>query len=181
VIPVPRATPHTVVPVPPATPHTVTPAPPATSSPTKLVLDANAASTYNPYNYPAQSFGDPARAIDGDNATAWTYTLDPTSAGKTAVGLVLDLKAPQKLRSVAVWTPSAGMTLELYGASGTLPLSIADPNWTHLATRRTLKAHERVPLKTQGRSFRYLLLWITHAPAGRATGTVGLSELSVFV
>ena len=33
-----------------------------------ILLDTNAASTYNPYAYPASNFGDPSLAIDGETA-----------------------------------------------------------------------------------------------------------------
>ncbi len=45
--------------------------------PEALVLDTNAASTYNPYNYPAAWFGDPSLTIDGDTTTGWTRTGQP--------------------------------------------------------------------------------------------------------
>ena len=37
-----------------------------------ILLDTNAASTYNPYNYPESEFGDPSLVIDGETGTAWT-------------------------------------------------------------------------------------------------------------
>ena len=44
-----------------------------------LLLDTNAASTYNPYAYPASDFGDPSLAIDGDVTTGWTAQVDPAA------------------------------------------------------------------------------------------------------
>ena len=67
------------------------------SNPTAILLDTNAASTYNPYNYPASSFGDPSLAIDGDTSTGWTAQVDPATAPKMAVGLLIDLKGAQKV------------------------------------------------------------------------------------
>ena len=40
--------------------------------PTPILLDTNAATTYNPSNYPESGFGDPGLAIDGEPSTAWT-------------------------------------------------------------------------------------------------------------
>ncbi len=37
--------------------------------PVAIVLDTNAAATYNPYDYPAGGFGDPSLTIDGDTST----------------------------------------------------------------------------------------------------------------
>lgn len=153
------------------------PAKPAPSGP--IVLDTNAASTYNPYNYAPSTFGDPALTVDGDATTAWTYQLDPAAGGKTAAGVVLDLKTPLRVRQIKLITRSPGMTAEFYGASGALPVSIIDPNWTHLATRRHLRSTQTVALKTAGRSFRYLLIWIAHAPSGHVKGAVDIAELTV--
>src|SRR5204863_1384001 len=45
-----------------------------------MLLDTNAASTYNPSSQPAGNFGDPRLAIDGDTSTGWTARVDPASA-----------------------------------------------------------------------------------------------------
>jgi hypothetical protein len=144
-----------------------------------ILLDPNAASTYNPYNLPDASFGDPSLAIDGDPTTAWTYTLDPSTAGKTAVGLMVDLKSPQLFGSLKIHVTTPGMAVEFYGANGDPPVSITDPAWTHLATRSHIKKQTSVSLKTAGKTFRRLLIWITHAPAGTTTGALGVAEVSV--
>jgi hypothetical protein len=174
-------TPPTVT-TPTSTGTTAPAATPGTTTAAKnaILLDTDAASTYNPYSLPTSSFADPAKAIDGDLTTSWTYQLDPTSAGKTLVGVAIDLKAPQAVRAIKITTPTPGMTVEFYGVTGSSePSSITDPAWLHLANRRAIKPSTSVILKTQGKSFRYLLVWITHAPSGVTAGTVGISEISV--
>ena len=155
---------------------TTTPTPSATSA--KILLDTDAASVYNPYGLPTTSFGDPAKAIDGDSKTSWTYQLDPATGGKTLFGLAIDLKSRQAVKSLEI-ADTPGMTVEFYGATGEQPVSITDPGWVHLANRRHIKASTSVDLRTQGKSYRYLLVWITNAPAGTTSGTLGISELSV--
>src|ERR1700722_18651977 len=99
-------------------------------APSPILLDTDAASVYNPYNYPASLFGDPGLAIDDEETTAWTAQVQATSAPKMAEGLLLDLKNPQKLGSVTVKTTTTGITVEVYGANGaTPPTSISDPAW----------------------------------------------------
>jgi hypothetical protein len=166
------------------TPTVTTTTPTVTTTPAssshEILLDTDAASTYNPYGLAASSFADPAKAIDGAPDTAWSYQLDPTTGGATLVGLSIDLKTPQPARAIKITTLSPGMTVELYGATGSSePASITAPGWVHLANRKAIKASTTVALKTQGKSFRYLLVWITHAPTGVSTGSVGISELSV--
>ncbi len=167
----------------PVKPKTTTTTP-ATSVPSatsaKILLDTDAATTYNPYSLPPGGFGDPAKAIDGDGQTTWTYQLDPSTAGKTLVGLAVNLKSKQTVRSITISTPSAGMTVEFYGATGSeLPVSITDPGWAHLATRTAISAQTTVKLRSAAKGVHYLLVWITHAPSGVTTGTLGVSELSV--
>jgi hypothetical protein len=175
----PTARPRVITPAPRTQPHT-TPAPVTGQTGRTILLDPNAANTYNPYSLPDASFGDPSLAIDGDPTTAWTYQLDPATQGKTAVGLVIDLKTPQAFKSSKLHVTSPGAAVEFYGANGTdLPVSITDPAWTHLANRRQIKARAAVTLKTAGKTFRWLLIWIAHAPANQTTGTVGVAEVSV--
>jgi hypothetical protein len=168
------------------TPTTTTPTTttPTTTTPTAtghvILLDTDAASTYNPYNLTASSFTDPANAIDGAPDTAWSYQLDPSTAGKTLVGLLIDMKTPQAARAIRITTLSPGMTVEFYGAVGSsAPAAVTDPGWVHLANRKAIKPSTEVVLQTGGKSFRYLLVWITHAPTGVTVGSVGISELSV--
>ncbi len=144
----------------------------------KILLDTDAASTYNPYSLAPGGFGDPAKAIDDDPSTSWTYQLDPSTGGKTLVGVAINLKSAQRVRSITL-SATPGMTVEFYGATGSEPVSITDPGWLHLASRRAITSSTTVTLKTGGRSLDYLLVWITHAPAGMTTGTLGISELSV--
>lgn len=179
--PVTTGTPKTTTKTPTKTVKTPSPTatnPTPTATQAKLLLDTDAASVYNPYALPTTSFGDPAKAIDGDPKTAWTYQLDPTTSGKTLFGLAIDLKSRQAIRSLEI-ADTAGMTVEFYGATGEQPVSITDPGWVHLANRRQIKAKTSVDLQTQGKSYRYLLVWITHAPTGTTTGSLGISELSV--
>jgi hypothetical protein len=162
-------------------PKTTTPTatvPTATSA--KILLDTDAATTYNPYSLPPGGFGDPAKAIDGDPQTTWTYQLDPTTAGKTLVGLAINLKSRQKVRSMTITTATPGVKVEFYGATESQePVSITDPGWLHLATRSSLKAQSTVRLNTAGKALDYLLVWITHAPSGVTGGAIGISELTV--
>jgi hypothetical protein len=157
------------------TPTTTTPA----AKSATILLDTDAAATYNPYGLPTASFSDPAKAIDGDTTTSWTYQLDPGTAGKTLFGLAINLKSKQKVRALDFATTTPGMTVEFYGATGAEPVSITDPAWIHLANRRQIKASTSISLKGGGKAFDYLLVWITHAPAGMTQGTLGVSELSV--
>jgi hypothetical protein len=155
--------------------------------PTALTLDTNAATTYNPYGYPASEFGDPSLAIDGDASTAWTALVNPTVAPKMAEGLVIDLKTAKRLSAVELITSTPGMSVQVYGANGkTLPASITNPAWVPLSSylvQQKKKTH--IKLRDSAKAFRFVTLWISKAPAASigtltAPGHVAVNELELF-
>ncbi len=152
-----------------------------------ILLDTNAASTYNPYGYPASQFGDPSLAIDGDTSTAWTAQVNPETAPKLAEGLLIDLKAKQKVAVLELITSTPGMTVQVYGANGhTAPASITDPAWIPLSAPKVVKKkHLRLSLRDAGKQFTFITLWISAAPqaaVGTAAepGHVDVNELELF-
>jgi hypothetical protein len=153
--------------------------------PSPILLDTNAASVYNPYSYPASLFGDPSLTIDGEAKTAWTAQVQPEKAPHMAEGLLLDLKSPHKLGTAAVKTSTTGATVEIYGANGAaLPASITDPAWARLVGLKVLKKKDTsFKLKTHGKKFRYVVLWLVKASAGSTAtkpGDVAINEFELF-
>lgn len=152
-----------------------------------ILLDPDAASTYNPYEYPASLFGDPSLAIDGDVSTAWTAQVNPTTAPKMAVGLLIDLKSKQKVSVAQLVTSTPGMTVQVYGTSGqTAPTSITAPAWIALTGPKVAKKkHLRLSLRDSKEAFTYITLWISKAPqsalgTAQAPGHVDVNELELF-
>jgi len=190
---IPKITPNVTVPLETKTTATTT-TPSSTSTggssseaPKAILLDTNAATTYNPYNYPASTFGDPSLAIDGDSSTGWTAQVDPATAPKMAEGLLIDLKAPQKLGALELITASPGLTVQVYGANGnTVPGSITDPAWVALSPSMVVKKrHQHITLRESKRAFRFVTLWISRAPESsvgtpQAPGHVTVDELELF-
>jgi len=155
--------------------------------PPAIVLDTDAAATYNPYGYPASEFGDPSLAIDGDPSTAWTAQVNPAVAPKLAEGLVIDLKTAQRLSSITLITATPGMSVQVYGANGhTLPSSITDSAWVELSPYRVVHKHNvHFKLRDSTKAFRFVTLWISKAPAAsvgtaQAPGHVSVNELELF-
>jgi hypothetical protein len=155
--------------------------------PTPILLDTNAATTYNPYNYPQAGFGDPALAIDGEPSTAWTAQVQPHSFPNMAEGLLIDLRQPAKLGKLELRTPTRGMTVQIYGANGAkAPSSITEPGWVLLSGSHTLKKTvTHLKLRTEGKAFRWLVVWLVKAPASAqgtptAPGRVALSEVALY-
>jgi hypothetical protein len=157
------------------------------NKPTAILLDTNAASTYNPYNYPATNFGDPSLAIDGEPSTGWTAQVEPSLAPRMAEGLLINLKAPQKVASLQLVTTTPGITVQVYGAHGsTVPNSITDPSWIHLTPSMVVKKHSvHITLKESTKAFTLITLWISKAPQSsvgtpQAPGHVSINELELF-
>ena len=152
-----------------------------------MVLDTNAATTYNPYGYAASGFGDASLAIDGDPATAWTAVVNPATAPKMAQGLLIDLKAKQKVAVLELITSTPGMTVQVYGANGhTVPASITDPAWVPLSALKVVKKkHLRLKLRDAKKAFTFITLWVSKAPASsigtpEAPGHVDINEVELF-
>lgn len=152
-----------------------------------ILLDTNAATTYNPYNYPASWFGDPSLTIDGDPSTAWTAQVNPATAPTLAEGLLINLKAKQKVAVLQLVTSTPGMTVQVYGANGhTVPASITAPAWVPLSAFKVAKKkHLRLKLRDSKKAFTFITLWISKAPAssiGTATapGHIDVNEVELF-
>ncbi len=152
-----------------------------------LLLDTNAVSTYNPYKYPASNFGDPSLAIDGDTSTGWTARLDPAVAPKMAEGLVVDLKASQKISSLVLVTSTPGMSIQVFGANTpVLPNSITDPAWIQLSPYQVeTKRHVLIKLQESTKAFDFITVWISKAPASsigtpQTPGLVSVNEIELF-
>jgi hypothetical protein len=157
------------------------------NQPSSILLDTNAAATYNPYNYPASDFGDPSLTIDGDTSTGWTAIVEPATAPKMAEGVLIDLKTPHKLAALKLVSTTPGMTVQVYGANGkAAPTSITDPAWAPLSHSQTFaKKHVRIKLRDQKKAFTFVTLWISQAPAAsvgtpEAPGHVSVNEIELF-
>ncbi len=120
----------------------------SSSQPSALLLDTDAASTYNPYNLPASFFGDPSLTIDGDNTTTWTAQVNPATAPRMAEGVLINLKSLKKLSALELVSPTKGMVVQVYGtAEAKPPASITEPSWVPLTKPFALKkTHTRFKL-----------------------------------
>jgi hypothetical protein len=150
-----------------------------------ILLDTNAASTYNPSALPAGNFGDPSLAIDGESSTGWTALVDPASAPRMAIGLAIDLKTALRLGALALVSSTPGMTVQLYGtAAAALPTAITDPAWVRLSPALAVqKRRIRLTLTQPKRPLRFLALWISKAPAaatGHSARRVSVNEIELF-
>jgi hypothetical protein len=186
-IPLTAATPKATKPA-ATTPATTTPNTTTTAEqPTPITVDTNAVTTYNPDGSPPGMFGDPSLAVDGDVSTGWTAQVDPAIAPRMAAGLLVDLKTPQRLSSLALITSTPGMTVQVFAANGTTaPASITDPGWAKLSPSQIdKKRHVVIKLRESTKAFRFVTLWISRVPAAsigtpEAPGRVSVNEVELF-
>jgi hypothetical protein len=171
--------------IPPAAPKTTAPAEPP--QPAAIVLDTNAASSYDPAGYPAASFGDPSLAIDGDTSTAWTAPVNPSTAPAVAEGLLIDLKSSRRIGSIELVTSTPGLTVQIFGsAAAKAPTTVTDKAWVKL-TRAVVvhKRHAHLKLGNAAHGFRFITVWISRVPASavgtpQAPGRISLNEVELF-
>jgi hypothetical protein len=157
----------------------------SSSTPTALVLDTNAATTYNPYGYPTSYFGDPSLTIDGDHLTIWTAQVDPNNAPLMAEGVLIDLKSPKRLSALQLISPTKGMLVQVYGTTASkAPSSITASAWTPLTAPHVLsKTSTHFKLKNSTQAFRFVTVWISRAPSSStptAPGHVSIGEIELF-
>jgi hypothetical protein len=163
------------------------PAPTSPAPPAALLLDTNAASTYNPNGYPASRFGDPSLTIDGDRSTAWSAQVDPATAPRMGAGVAIDLRSAHRLSTLELITSTPGMTVQVYGANtSSLPSSISSSSWVALSGLKTASnRHTQIKLGNSTASFRFVTLWISSVPASsvgtaQAPGSVDVNEIELF-
>ncbi len=155
--------------------------------PSPIVLPTKAATTYNPYNYPASEFGNPRLAIDGNATTAWTAQINPSMAPKMAEGLLVNLKESKSVAQLSLVTATPGMTVQIFATKGkTIPTTITSHQWVMLSNSVVVKNRKAtIKLRDASKSFRYVLLWIPKAPEGlvgtpEAPASVDLNELVLY-
>ena len=103
------------------------------------------------------------------------------------MGLLVDLKNAQKLAELELITSTPGLTAQVYGANGAAPpATISDPAWTSLSAPRVeKKRHTLIKLADSTKAFRFIILWISGAPAASvgtptAPGRVSVNEIELF-
>jgi hypothetical protein len=145
---------------------------------TAVKLEQDAAKTYNPYARQGAENADPKLTLDGDPKTSWTASVD-SSQGKAAIGVDLDLGKLTGVRQLRLRTATPGMNVEIYGArTKDAPVSIQDPDWTHITTQLDVASVGRIRLGDGAKKYRHIQVWITEAaPEGRE---LSLSELQLF-
>ena len=118
----------------------------------------------------ARVYATPSMIMDIER-TCRDLIMEHVDAGEDSVGIEVSVK------HLAATLP--GMTIEIYGARSTdAPVSVQDPEWTHIATQLDVAKDGTIRLGAGEDKYRHLLIWITEgAPEGQQ---VSLGELKVY-
>lgn len=152
------------------------PEPQAPLSPVDLA--AVTAATFDPKGHAPEAFTDPAAAIDGDRATAWTATLSADEILAPQVGVTLDLGEAIGVRRLVVTPTTPGTTIAVYGTDKAKPpAKLRD--WTELATQLDVQGRTKIPLGDGADKVRHLAVVFVDGPVDGST-EVGIRELALF-
>jgi tRNA A-37 threonylcarbamoyl transferase component Bud32 len=121
-------------------------------------------------------------AVDKDPGTSWTtesYT-GGTLGAKKGVGLYIDAAPGVAATSIEIETPKAGWQAEIQVArDGDAPKGApGEGEWQKVAGGTVKRRHQRFSLRTNGRAYRYYLVWITKLPEGEER--VEIADVSLF-
>jgi hypothetical protein len=142
----------------------------------RVGLAHGAASDYDPQGDNRESPEAARNAIDGNRGTNWnteTYQGGFEGSSKSGVGLYVDAGRPIPARGLTLATSTPRFEAAVYG-SETVPANLR--GWTRLSPTATVNQDHTFRWRTNGRLYRYYLLWITELPEG---GKAAVQELSL--
>jgi serine/threonine-protein kinase len=121
-------------------------------------------------------------AVDKDPGTSWTTESysGGTLAGKKGVGLYIDAAPGVAATSVEIDTPKTGWQTDIQVApDGDAPTGAPGKGeWQKVGGGTVRHPRQRFTLRTNGKAYRYYLVWITKLPP--AAERVEISDVSLF-
>jgi serine/threonine-protein kinase len=155
---------------------------PAAIKPTQGLRSVNlgqgAAHDYDPVGGDGEHPEEVSAAIDDQRSSSWsTETYTDRELGKPGVGLYLDARPGVAARQLALRTPTPGWSGAVYAATSGPPRQLGE-GWTQVATLEDVGRRERVRLDTNGRAYRFYLVWITSLPPEGSK--VEIADLALF-
>jgi serine/threonine-protein kinase len=123
-------------------------------------------------------------AVDKNPGTSWTTESysGGTIAGKKGVGLYIDAAPGVASTSIEIDTPKPGWQAEIQVApDGDAPNGAPgerSSDWKKVGGGRVKRKRQRFTLRTDGKPYRYYLVWIIKLPPGAER--VEISDVSLF-
>jgi hypothetical protein len=151
---------------------------------TQVALSQTAAHGYNPFGTGPEDRDQIDNLVDNDPNTTWTteqyYEGTLKKTGGVGAGVYLDAAPGVIGKALAIQTPTPGFAVQIYAAQR-IDLSLPYGSSTPLGARgwvgpvgasATVRNGERIPLRLQGRRYRYYLVWLTTLPPGGQSATI---------
>jgi tRNA A-37 threonylcarbamoyl transferase component Bud32 len=123
-------------------------------------------------------------AVDKNPGTSWTTESysGATLAGKKGVGLYVDAAPGVAATKIEIDTPKPGWQAEIHVApDGAAPDGAPgdrSSDWKEVGGGKVRHKRQRFTLRTDGKPYRYYLVWITKLPPGAER--VEISDVSLF-
>ena len=138
-------------------------------------LKQSGARDFDPLGDNRAEHPDQAKAVvDGDARTTWsTESYTGGQLGKDGVGIYVDADPGVAAAAMQVITPTKGFTADVYGAPAGARAAGAGATSGRSGRSPSDKGKNRVDLRTDGRRYRYYLVWITALPAGASAAKIG--------
>jgi hypothetical protein len=153
------------------------PPPKGTTKPVAVRLPPGAAHDYDPFAGDREHPADTGKAIDSNTVTAWTTERYDSGIPRTkpGVGLYVDTSSPIAARRVDIISREPGYSVQILAASGSAAPAKID-GWTAVSSTAAIGSTTHIPVDTNGKSYRFYLVWITKLAAG---GQAGITELTL--
>jgi eukaryotic-like serine/threonine-protein kinase len=139
---------------------------------------STSAAAYDPIGGDGEHDADAAHVVDRDPGTTWaTEHYSGDTLNKAGVGIYIDAKPGVNAKSIEI-DSKPGWRAELYAApAGPVPAGI-DRGWVKVGAGNVSAADQGLRLSTDGKRYRYYLVWITKLPPGASQ--VEISEIKLF-
>jgi eukaryotic-like serine/threonine-protein kinase len=150
---------------------------------TKVVsVKRTSAQDFDPLGHDGEHHDQAHLAVDKDPGTSWTTESysGATLAGKKGVGIYVDAAPGVAATSIEIDTPKTGWQAEIHVApDGDAPtVAPGQGEWQKVGGGKVKQQRQRFSLHTNGKAYRYYLVWITKLPPGAAR--VEISDISLF-
>jgi eukaryotic-like serine/threonine-protein kinase len=151
---------------------------------TPVSICTSCVSAYNPYGKGgiAQNDTDAPLAVDGKSSTAWStesYYYGGGQLGKPGVGIYVYASGAVAATKLVVETSTTGFTATIYGSVAKPDLtSFRHTDWVPLAPNTKVSTNQQpLNLNTDGKSYRYYLVWITRLASDAKSASINEIKL----
>jgi serine/threonine-protein kinase len=138
---------------------------------------------YNPDSTSGGTYQDNGQAkyaIDGSASTAWTtQQYDGGQLNKKGVGIFVRPDSATTAVKMVVDTTTSGFDATIYATNSQPdPNNFGASNWTHVGGANDVSQSQRFRLRTDGKLYRYYMLWITSLPSN--SDYVSINEIKLY-